>query len=260
MTVFPPTLIKNRSPGIKASSLQMRNGFIYLLILVAIIAIFFTFFSGSIGGNKEISISEVIRMAGSGELESIEVGGDKLTVLSNSGETFESRKEQGSSIVELLEAAEIDPLVSRTDITVKGSSGLSSFFGLILNFLPLIIFGAILLFMIRQAQGGTNQTFSFGKSKARMGTGESSGVTFDDVAGVEEAKQELQEVVEFLKFPERFLAMGAKIPKGVLLIGPPGTGKTLMAKAVAGEAGVPFFSISGSEFVEMFVGVGASRV
>ena len=238
----------------------MRNGFIYLLILVAIIAIFFTFFSGSIGGNKEISISEVIRMAGSGELESIEVGGDKLTVLSNSGETFESRKEQGSSIVELLEAAEIDPLVSRTDITVKGSSGLSSFFGLILNFLPLIIFGAILLFMIRQAQGSTNQTFSFGRSKARMGTGESSNVTFDDVAGVEEAKQELQEVVEFLKFPERFLAMGAKIPKGVLLIGPPGTGKTLMAKAVAGEAGVTFFSISGSEFVEMFVGVGASRV
>ncbi|MAX04212.1 MAG: cell division protein FtsH [Dehalococcoidia bacterium] len=238
----------------------MRNGFIYLLILVAIIAIFFTFFSGSIGGNKEISISEVIRMAGSGELESIEVGGDKLTVLSNSGETFESRKEQGSSIVELLEAAEIDPLVSRTDITVRGSSGLSNFFGLILNFLPLIIFGAILLFMIRQAQGSTSQTFSFGKSKARMGTGESTGVTFDDVAGVEEAKQELQEVVEFLKFPERFLAMGAKIPKGVLLIGPPGTGKTLMAKAVAGEAGVPFFSISGSEFVEMFVGVGASRV
>ena len=238
----------------------MRNGFIYLLILVAIIAIFFTFFSSSIGGNKEISISEVIRMAGSGELESIEVGGDKLTVVSNSGETLESRKEQGSSIVELLEAAEIDPLVSRTDITVKGSSGLSNFFGLILNFLPLIIFGAILLFMIKQAQGGTNQTFSFGKSKARMGTGESTGVTFDDVAGVEEAKQELQEVVEFLKFPERFLAMGAKIPKGVLLIGPPGTGKTLMAKAVAGEAGVPFFSISGSEFVEMFVGVGASRV
>jgi len=238
----------------------MRNGFIYLLILVAIIAIFFTFFSGSIGGNKEISISEVIRMAGSGELESIEVDNDKLTVLSNSGETFESRKEQGSSIVELLEAAKIDPLVSRTDITVKGSSGIGSFFSLILSFLPLIIFGAILFFMVRQAQGSTNQTLGFGRSKARMGTGESSTVTFDDVAGVEEAKQELQEVVEFLKFPDRFLAMGAKIPKGVLLIGPPGTGKTLMAKAVSGEAGVPFFSISGSEFVEMFVGVGASRV
>lgn len=227
---------------------------------MAIIAIFFTFFSGSIGGNKEISISEVIRMAGSGDLESIEVGGDKLTVLSNSGETFESRKEQGSSIVELLEAAQIDPLVSRTNIIVKGSSGLSNIFGLILNFFPLLIFGVILLFMIKQAQGSSNQTFSFGKSKARMGTGESSNITFDDVAGVEEAKQELQEVVEFLKFPERFLAMGAKIPKGVLLIGPPGTGKTLMAKAVSGEAGVPFFSISGSEFVEMFVGIGASRV
>ena len=227
---------------------------------MAIIAIFFTFFSGSIAGTSEISISEVIRMAGSGELESIEVGGDKLTVLSNSGETFESRKEQGSSIVELLEAAKIDPLVSRTNIIVKGSSGLSNIFGLILNFFPLLIFGVILLFMIKQAQGSSNQTFSFGKSKARMGTGESSNITFDDVAGVEEAKQELQEVVEFLKFPERFLAMGAKIPKGVLLIGPPGTGKTLMAKAVSGEAGVPFFSISGSEFVEMFVGIGASRV
>ncbi|MDD9994833.1 MAG: ATP-dependent zinc metalloprotease FtsH, partial [Dehalococcoidia bacterium] len=142
----------------------------------------------------------------------------------------------------------------------KGSSGLSNLFGLLINFLPLIIFGAILLFMVRQAQGNTNQTFSFGRSKARMTMGNSPTVTFEDVAGVEEAKQELQEVVEFLKFPERFLALGAKIPKGVLLVGPPGTGKTLMARAVAGEAGVPFFSISGSEFVEMFVGVGASRV
>ena len=238
----------------------MRNSFIYLLIVVAIIAIFFTLFSDPLGGSREVPISEVIRMAGSGELESIEVSGDRLTVVSNNGETLTSRKEEGSSIVELLESANIDPLVSRTNVTVKGSSGLSNLFGLLLNFLPLIIFGAILLFMVRQAQGNTNQTFSFGRSKARMTMGNSPTVTFDDVAGVEEAKQELQEVVEFLKFPERFLALGAKIPKGVLLVGPPGTGKTLMARAVAGEAGVPFFSISGSEFVEMFVGVGASRV
>ncbi len=238
----------------------MRNGFIYLLIVVAVIAIFFTLFSDPLGGSDEIGISEVIRMAGSGELESIEVSGDRLTVVSGSGETFTSRKEENSSIVELLESANIDPLVSRTDVSVKGSSGLSSVLGLLLNFLPLIIFGAILLFMVRQAQGNSNQTFSFGRSKARMTMGNSPSVTFDDVAGVEEAKQELQEVVEFLKFPERFLALGAKIPKGVLLVGPPGTGKTLMARAVAGEAGVPFFSISGSEFVEMFVGVGASRV
>ena len=238
----------------------MRNSFIYLLIVVAIIAIFFTLFSDPLGGSREVPISEVIRMAGSGELESIEVNGDRLTVVSSNGETLTSRKEEGSSIVELLESANIDPLVSRTNVMVKGSSGLSNLFGLLLNFLPLIIFGAILLFMVRQAQGNTNQTFSFGRSKARMSLGNSPTVTFEDVAGVEEAKQELQEVVEFLKFPERFLALGAKIPKGVLLVGPPGTGKTLMARAVAGEAGVPFFSISGSEFVEMFVGVGASRV
>ena len=143
---------------------------------------------------------------------------------------------------------------------MKGQSGLSSFVGIMINFLPLIIFGAVLLFMMRQAQGNTNQTFSFGRSRARMFMGNSPQVSFSDVAGVEEAKEELLEVVEFLKYPERFLALGAKIPKGVLLIGPPGTGKTLMARAVAGEAGVPFFSISGSEFVEMFVGVGASRV
>src|SRR5437667_10058855 len=114
--------------------------------------------------------------------------------------------------------------------------------------------------MMRQAQGSNNQALSFGKSRARMFMGNKPTITFQDVAGVEEAKQELQEVVEFLKYPEKFAALGARIPKGVLLVGPPGTGKTLLSRAVAGEAGVPFFRISGSEFVEMFVGVGASRV
>ena len=114
--------------------------------------------------------------------------------------------------------------------------------------------------MMRQAQGNTSQTFNFGRSRAKMLVDNQPDVSFDDVAGADEAKEELQEVVEFLKYPERFLNLGARIPKGVLLVGPPGTGKTLLARAVAGEAGVPFFSISGSEFVEMFVGVGASRV
>ncbi|HJW23050.1 MAG TPA: ATP-dependent zinc metalloprotease FtsH, partial [Candidatus Limnocylindrales bacterium] len=126
--------------------------------------------------------------------------------------------------------------------------------------LPIIVIGAILFFMLRQAQGTNNQAMSFGKSRARMFLGNKTVVTFADVAGVDEAKTELQEVVEFLKYPEKFNTLGARIPRGVLLVGPPGTGKTLMARAVAGEAGVPFFSISGSEFVEMFVGVGASRV
>ena len=236
----------------------MRNSFIYLLLIVALVAIVFTFFSGSLGGSEELSINEVITMASRGQVESIEVKGDSLTVTTFSGESFESRKESGSSIVEILREAEVDP--SRVDVVVRGSGGLSSMLGLLFNFLPLIFFGAVLLFMMRQAQGSSNQTFSFGRSKARMFMGNAPQVSFSDVAGVEEAKEELQEVVEFLKYPERFLALGAKIPKGVLLVGPPGTGKTLMARAVAGEAGVPFFNISGSEFVEMFVGVGASRV
>ena len=124
----------------------------------------------------------------------------------------------------------------------------------------MILIGGFIFFMMRQAQGTNNQALSFGKSRARMFLGNKTVVTFGDVAGVDEAKTELQEVVEFLKYPEKFNSLGARIPRGVLLVGPPGTGKTLMARAVAGEAGVPFFSISGSEFVEMFVGVGASRV
>ena len=242
------------------SSRWMRNSFIYLLIIVAVIAIFFTLFSQPLGGSQEISINEVISLTAGGDVAVIEVRGDDLTIETISGEVLTSRKENGASIVEILGRAGVDPVTSDVEIAIKGASGLSSIFGLLFNFLPLILFGAVLLFMLRQAQGSSSQTFSFGKSRARVAMGNSPSVSFDDVAGVEEAKEELQEVVEFLKFPERFLALGAKIPKGVLLIGPPGTGKTLMAKAVSGEAGVPFFSISGSEFVEMFVGVGASRV
>ena len=239
----------------------MRNGFIYLLVIVAVMAIFFTLFDEPLGGgSREVPVSEVISLAAGGRLELIEVSGDKLEITTRNGERLTSRKEDGSSVVEMLERAEVDPVSSGVQVVVKGTSGLGSLFGLLINFLPLIIFGGILLFMMRQAQGNTNQTFSFGRSRARMFAGNSPAVSFSDVAGVEEAKEELQEVVEFLKFPERFLSLGARIPKGVLLVGPPGTGKTLLARAVAGEAGVPFFSISGSEFVEMFVGVGASRV
>ncbi|MCH8206859.1 MAG: ATP-dependent zinc metalloprotease FtsH [Chloroflexi bacterium] len=238
----------------------MRNSFIYLLIVVAVMAIFFTLFSEPLGGSREVPVSQVISMAARGQLELIEIDGEKLEITTTSGEMLTSRKEEGSSVVEMLERANIDPLASSVQVVVKGSSGLSSLFGILFNFLPLIFFGAVLLFMMRQAQGSTNQTFSFGRSRARMFTGNSPAISFADVAGVEEAKEELQEVVEFLKFPEKFLSLGARIPKGVLLMGPPGTGKTLLARAVAGEAGVPFFSISGSEFVEMFVGVGASRV
>ena len=193
------------------------------------------------------------------QIQEIEVDGDKLTITGTDGTRYESRKEPGSSIIEILaeNGVEITPALS---IRIKERSQLSSLFGLFLNFLPLIFFGAVLLFLLRQAQGGSNQALGFGRSRARMFVGNKSTVTFLDVAGVEEAKQDLQEVVEFLRFPEKFSALGARVPRGVLLVGSPGTGKTLISRAVAGEAGVPFFSISGSEFVEMFVGVGASRV
>ena len=238
----------------------MRNSFIYLLITVAVLAIFFTLFSDALGGSKEIPVSEVLARSLRGEIERIEVRGDRLAVFSTSGESYSSRKEEGASMLDMLSSAGVATGASGVLVDVKGTGGLGSLFGILINFLPLIFFGAILLFMMRQAQGNSNQTFSFGKSRARMFVGNGPAVSFDDVAGVEEAKEELQEVVEFLKVPERFVSLGAKIPKGVLLIGPPGTGKTLLARAVAGEAGVPFLSISGSEFVEMFVGVGASRV
>ena len=238
----------------------MRNSFIYLLITVAVLAIFFTLFSDALGGSKEIPVSEVLSRSLRGEIERIEVRGDRLAVFTTSGESYSSRKEEGASMLDMLSSAGVATGASGVLVDVKGTGGLGSLFGILINFLPLIFFGAILLFMMRQAQGNSNQTFSFGKSRARMFVGNGPAVSFDDVAGVEEAKEELQEVVEFLKVPERFVSLGAKIPKGVLLIGPPGTGKTLLARAVAGEAGVPFLSISGSEFVEMFVGVGASRV
>ena len=236
----------------------LRNGFIYLLIVVAIIAIFFTLFPER--ESTERPISEIIAMAKQRQVATIEIRGDKLTAYTTRGETLTSRKEGGASLLELLTDAGVDPYGSNPTVVVKGSSGLGSLFSILLNFLPLIFFGAVLLFIMRQAQGNSNQTFSFGRSRARMLVGAQPSVSFADVAGADEAKEELEEVVEFLKYPERFLSLGARIPKGVLLVGPPGTGKTLLARAVAGEAGVPFFSISGSEFVEMFVGVGASRV
>ena len=212
------------------------------------------------GGTEERSFTEVLTLAKEDRVQRIEIQGEKLTIITRGGEKFKSRIGKETDIMTLLSAEGVDTSASGVSVKFKGNGGLGSFFGILINFLPLIFFGALILFMMRQAQGSNNQTMSFGRSRARMFVVNRPTVTFSDVAGVEEAKMELQEVVEFLKFPERFLSLGARIPKGVLLVGQPGTGKTLLARAVAGEAGVPFFSISGSEFVEMFVGVGAARV
>ena len=234
-----------------------KNSFVYLLIIISVLAIFFTFFQAP-SSRSNIPVSQVIQMAKDKEIRSIKVDLEILEVEDIGGRVYKSRKEDNTPVIEMLENAGAD--ISGIEIEVEGASGFGSLLGLLINFLPLIFFGAIILFMMRQAQGSNNQTLSFGRSKAKMFVGNKVSVTFADVAGIEEAKQELHEVVEFLRYPERFAALGAKIPKGVLLVGPPGTGKTLLGRAVAGEAGVPFFSISGSEFVEMFVGVGASRV
>ena len=244
------------------NSRGMRNSFIYLIILAAVVLVVVMFFRPS-SSSRDIDLSEVIAEAQAGNVVSIEVKGDNMVVqLRNQEEPLNSRKEESASIEEILRNNSV-PIGSgegAVEIRVEGPSSFGNIFGLLFNFLPLIIFGAILIFMMRQAQGSNSQAMSFGKSKARMFTGQSPTVTFLDVAGQDEAKQELAEIVEFLKYPEKFAALGARIPHGVLLVGSPGTGKTLLARATSGEAGVPFFSISGSEFVEMFVGVGASRV
>ena len=237
---------------------RTRNSFIYLLIGVAVIAIFFTLTTDPLKGDAEMPVSEVVRLAKLDQISSIEISGTRLTIITNNLETYTSRIEENSTIIEILQRAGVD--IGGLEIYPQGSSGFGNLLGILLNFLPLIFFGAVLFFMMRQAQGSNNQTLSFGRSKAKMFVGNKVSVTFADVAGIDEAKQELTEVVEFLRYPERFAALGAKIPKGVLLVGPPGTGKTLLARAIAGEANVAFFSLSGADFVEMFVGVGASRV
>jgi cell division protease FtsH len=239
----------------------LRNSFVYLIILVAVIALFITMFPASDREPAYIPISDVVAGVQQGKVRTITVTEDKLTTEFSDRPKALSRKEHNASVYQLLaDGGASKDQVQAVKIEVKDPPQLSNWLGLLANFLPLIFFGAILVFMMRQAQGSNNQALSFGKSRARMFVGNKPTITFSDVAGVEEAKQELAEVVEFLKYPEKFAALGARIPKGVLLVGPPGTGKTLLSRAVAGEAGVPFFSISGSEFVEMFVGVGASRV
>ena len=242
-----------------------KNAFVYLLIMAASIALFYSFLAPS-ESVREISLNKVAEYIKQGKVETLTLSNDGIISLTlrSDGDRYRytSRKEPNIGFGETMATFGVTPEHMETIDQLMGPKPtfMETWGVLLANFVPFILIGVFLLFMLRQAQSGNNQAMSFGKSRARMVTGDRPSTTFEDVAGAEEAKQELQEVVEFLKEPDKFTTLGARIPKGVLLMGAPGTGKTLMARAVAGEAGVPFFSISGSEFVEMFVGVGASRV
>jgi cell division protease FtsH len=242
---------------------RSRNILLYAVILIVIVLIYFVA-RGSGSGSNDLIASDLVNDINSQQVKSIQVDADnKLTVTyHNSNETKKTQlNTNAQNPIEILKSlGATQQNLDQVDFKFKKPSNLGGWFQIIGWFLPVLLIGGFIYLMLRQAQGSNNQALSFGKSRARMFTGDQPTVTFEDVAGADESKEELREVVEFLKDPEKFIQLGARIPKGVLLVGSPGTGKTLLAKAVSGEAGVPFFSISGSEFVEMFVGVGASRV
>ncbi len=229
-----------------------RSGLIYIVILVGIVALA-TFVFSTPQKPTDVPLSQVITMSNSNQLEKVVEEGEWLTVTTTDGEELKTN-------IGALNYNDLRQLGLNANVKYEIKPTGIDWGGLLLGFLPLVLFGGLLFFIFYRARGANNQALNFGRSRARLAPPSNPAVTFNDVAGVDEAKQELYEVVEFLKAREKFQSLGARIPRGVLLVGPPGTGKTLLARAVAGEAGVPFFSISGSEFVEMFVGVGASRV
>lgn len=261
---------KNLGGGKRGNGKQQKNEtklstsilgalFIFMLITAVYIVI-----SGDTKKIPEVSISDLAKSVSAGEVKQIIVEGDKLSVTYTNDETKTAKKEVGSALSQtLFNYGVTSEALAQTSITIKDQNGFGFWLLNVLPFLLPILFIVLFFWYIsRQVKGAGMQAMTFGQSKARITdpNDKNSRVTFKDVAGAKEAKEELKEIVDFLKSPKKFLDIGARIPKGVILTGPPGTGKTLLARAVAGEASVPFFHLSGSEFVEMFVGVGASRV
>jgi len=246
----------------------MRNlikNFIFILLIFLVISGVFTLFSQPSEKEKQLSLTQLVGEINQGKIKKITVSGDNLDVIYQDGAKAKSMKETGTALSQsLINYGGDEEKLKATEVEIKESGGTLSWLGPILfAVLPLLLFGLFFFMIFKQAKGGAMQAFDFTKARARLFGAEghpSERITFKDVAGLKEAKEELKEIVDFLKNPKKFLQMGARIPRGVLLMGAPGTGKTLLARAVAGEAHVPFFHISGSEFVEMFVGVGAGRV
>ncbi|MEK1864999.1 MAG: ATP-dependent metallopeptidase FtsH/Yme1/Tma family protein, partial [Rhizobium leguminosarum] len=236
---------------------NLRNFALWAIIALLLIALFSMFQTAPAQtGSREIPYSQFLREVDAGRVKDVVVTGNRLSgSYVENGTTFQTYSPViDDSLLDRLQSKNV--LVSARPET-DGSSGFLSYLG---TLLPMLLILGVWLFFMRQMQGGSRGAMGFGKSKAKLLTEAHGRVTFEDVAGVDEAKQDLEEIVEFLRDPQKFQRLGGKIPRGVLLVGPPGTGKTLLARSVAGEANVPFFTISGSDFVEMFVGVGASRV
>ena len=242
----------------------LSKNLITAMIIMIILATAYSLITENTKKHEEISISQLVKEINSGNVKTISITGEGLEITFKDGTIKTSKKEVESSLSQtLVNYGVAQDKLKEIDQKIDNPSGVLFWLGTILPFLlPFLLIIAFFWFLSRQVKSSSLQAFSFGQSRARViGPGdEKEKITFKDVAGVKEAKEELQEIVEFLRNPKKFLDIGARIPKGVLLMGAPGTGKTLLARAVAGEAGVPFFHISGSEFVEMFVGVGASRV
>jgi cell division protease FtsH len=240
------------------------KNFIIFVVIFLVVGGLFSLYQTSTKKVTEVSINQVVKQVDNAEVSQIVVEGSKLNVVLKDGTKEVSRKESTESFTDVLKNYGLSPeKIQALNVDIREGSGGSFWINTVLPFLlPFLLIGGFIYFMMRQVQGSNNRAMMFGQSRARESqqTNPNHQILFKDVAGAKEAKEELGEVVEFLKAPKRFLSLGAKIPKGVLLVGPPGTGKTLLARAVAGEANVMFFHISGSEFVEMFVGVGASRV
>src|SRR3989339_857485 len=238
----------------------LKNFLIFFLIFAAIMAIF-GLFNQNAQNIEKISIAKLVEEINNEEVKSITVKGDELDILLKNESQQSSRKEASESLSEVIKNYAVPAeKIAKVDVTIGEESNSGFLLGSILPFvIPALFIIGLIWFMMRQVQGVNSKAMTFGQSGAKIAD-QKQKVTFQDVAGAKEAKEDLEEIVEFLKCPQKFIALGAKIPKGVLLLGSPGTGKTLLSRAVAGEAKVPFFHISGSEFVEMFVGVGASRV
>ncbi|MFA6131904.1 MAG: ATP-dependent zinc metalloprotease FtsH [Patescibacteria group bacterium] len=239
-----------------------KNFILFILVLLVIGAIFSTY---SLKTDKptEVGLNTLVEQVASGQVQSLAISGNEVEITLKDGTLEKTTKEADLSLTELFATYNLDPaVVAAVDMQIENESGSGIFWGVIIpTLLPILLITLLFWFMIRQMQGANNKAMMFGQAGAREFSKDAKNkVSFKDVAGAREAKEELMEEVDFLKNPKKFIDLGAKIPKGVLLMGPPGTGKTLMARAVAGEAGVPFYHISGSEFVEMFVGVGAARV